>query len=366
MENPILVHLNRQSKSDFFSEYTKRIISVSHMKKKQQFLVVILFVICLTYQVNAQSQQENFKAMFYNVENLFDTINNPYTNDDEFLPDSEKRWNSYKYWRKIRHIYQVIAAVGENKPPEIIGLCEVEDFLPLYDIVYNTPLMKFNYQIIHFNSPDKRGIDVALLVNTDNFKILSSEPLAVVFEDDTAKTTRDILYARLLCYTDTLHVMVNHWPSRRGGEESSEKYRLRASNVLKSAVDSILQQNQKAHILVMGDFNDGPSNKSMEQLKSTGLINLSEELELACKCGSYKYKNSWHLFDQMLVSKAVLKKRGLTCNSKSLHIFRNEFITETDNTYGGQKLRRTYLGPKYNGGYSDHLPTWLELTYVKK
>jgi endonuclease/exonuclease/phosphatase family metal-dependent hydrolase len=304
--------------------------------------------------------------MFYNVENLFDTIDNKFTNDEEFLPESDKKWNSYKYWKKIRQIYQVIAAVGEEAPPEIIGLCEVEDYVPLYNLLNNTPLMKFEYQIIHFNSPDKRGIDVALLVNSNLISTLDTKALDISFESNTSKTTRDILYAKLLICTDTMHVFVNHWPSRRGGQVASERYRIRVSETVNSFMDSIYIQNNEANILVMGDFNDEPENKSVGLLKKNGLINLSEDLKADCKCGSYKYKNTWHLFDQMLVSKSILSPQGLYFIPKSLQIYRSEMLTETDSNYGGRKLKRTYLGPRYNGGFSDHLPIYLDIAVISK
>lgn len=318
---------------------------------------------CCSITVYGQQKSHSLRVMFYNVENLFDTIDNKYTDDEEFLPESDRQWNSYKYWKKIRQIYQVIAAVGQKSPPEIIGLCEVEDYIPLYNLLNNTPLMKYEYQIIHFNSPDKRGIDVALLVNSQLIKVVDKKALGISFVGDSNKTTRDILYAKLLIHTDTLHVLVNHWPSRRGGQEITEKYRIRASETVTSFLDSIYSQNRKPNILVMGDFNDEPESKSISLLKKNGLINLSEDFKSDCKCGSYKYRNSWHMFDQILVSESVLHPTGIFFIPKSLQIYKSDMITEIDSKYGGRKLKRTYLGPRYNGGFSDHLPVFIDLGF---
>ncbi len=331
-----------------------------------KYLCIFLFFIAIkSLSIHAQElkPRRNIRIMFYNVENLFDTIDNVFTSDEEFLPGSARRWNSYKYWRKIRQIYQVIATIGENDPPEIIGLCEVEGQQPLYDLIYNTPLMKFPYKIVHYNSPDKRGIDVALLLRSDVCSVLSSKPLGVSFKEGDNKRTRDILYTKLLIFSDTLHVFVNHWPSRRGGQKASEKYRLQASGALIHRVDSLTMRNINTNIVAMGDFNDEPANLSLQQLKKTGLTNLSEKLSETCKYGSYKYKNNWHIFDQMLVSEGLLKSPGLSVVPQSLIILDNWFLTETDETYGGRKLRRTFLGPRYIGGCSDHLPIYLDFQY---
>jgi predicted extracellular nuclease len=330
---------------------------------KTKHVVIVIGMFCFSITIYGQQKSGDVRVMFYNVENLFDTIDNKYTDDKEFLPESDRKWNSYKYWKKIRQIYQVIAAVGEKSPPGIIGLCEVEDYIPLYNLLNNTPLMKYEYQIIHFNSPDKRGIDVALLVNSQFISVLEQKPINISFVSDTSRTTRDVLYAKLLIHTDTLHVLVNHWPSRRGGRETTERYRIHASKTVTTFLDSIYSQNTTANILVMGDFNDEPENESVSLLKKKGLINIAEDIKADCKCGSYKYRNSWHMFDQILVSESVLDSKGIYYVPKSFQIYRSEMLTETDNNYGGRKLKRTYIGPRYNGGFSDHLPVYIDMGF---
>lgn len=328
-----------------------------------RFLSFVLTV-CLLSSIGFAQATDNdeFKIMFYNVENLFDTANNPNTNDEEFLPIGDKKWDNYRYWKKINKTFQVIAAAGDAEPPDIIGFCEVEDFLPLYHIVNNTPLMKYPYTIIHRNSPDRRGIDVGMVVRSDRVSVISQQYLPVVFPWDTAAKTREILHATLLLQEDTVHVFVNHWPSRRGGQAQSEPRRMEAAKVVASAVDSILSTNAMAKVVIMGDFNDEPQNNSIRFLKTElGLTNLSDQLEATCKCGTYKYRSEWNMLDQMLISPGLIAHDGLLVSDVGLEIIDDAFLLETDASYGGQKPIRTYLGPRYIGGYSDHLPVVLHL-----
>lgn len=313
--------------------------------------------------ISEAQERGDIRIMFYNVENLFDTIDNPATNDEQFLPSGEYRWNNYKYWQKLKKIYQVIAAAGEESPPEIIGLCEVESFLPLYNLTNNLPLSKYSYSIIHRDSPDERGIDVALIVRNDKVKVLHKQFIGIQLKDKTIKKTREILFATLLTGKDTLHVFVNHWPSRRGGEDASEKFRMQAANTIKVPIDSLLQINKNAKIVVMGDFNDESENKSLAIVSKIGMVNLTSGVAKSCKCGTLKYQSGWNLFDQMLISPVLLEKDKLHASKVSFSIFRPDFLLVTDETYGGKKPFRTYQGPKYLGGFSDHLPVLLDLYY---
>ncbi|MBN2486733.1 MAG: hypothetical protein JXB34_12235 [Bacteroidales bacterium] len=303
----------------------------------------------------------DLRIMFYNVENLFDTIDNPLTNDQEFLPDGTYRWNNYRYWQKLKKIYQVIAAAGEDSPPEIIGLCEVESYLALYHLTKNLPLLKYPYTIIHHDSPDERGIDVALLCRNDKVKVLTYSFLPIKMKENNIKKTREILFATIRAGNDTLHVFVNHWPSRRGGEGATEKLRVMAANTLKHSVDSLLNLNKNAKIVVMGDFNDTPADKSMSILSQSGLINVAAGVAENCKCGTLKYQSHWQIFDQVLLSQALTRNNGLRAAKESFYIFRPAFLLVTDNKFGGTKPYRTYQGPKYLGGFSDHLPILLDL-----
>ncbi len=303
---------------------------------------------------------KNIRILFYNVENLFDTIDNAQTNDNEFLPEGSKNWNGYRYWKKINQIFQVIAAAGGDTPPEIIGFCEVEDFLPLYHIINNTPLLKYSYKIVHYNSPDHRGIDVALLIRKDAVKLISSRPVRVSLDTSGVVTTRDILYASLLVGSDTLHTFVNHWPSRMGGQAKSEPKRMLAASTLKALTDSITKTNAESKILVMGDFNDEPENNSLRSLEDGSLINLSRVLKKECDCGTYKYRNNWNMIDQILVSENLIDESNKDVQPV-LSIINKDFLLVDDQTYGGEKPFRTYLGPRYQGGFSDHLPIMLKI-----
>jgi len=327
---------------------------------KKLLLILLFFKLGL---ISEAQERGDIRIMFYNGENLFDTIDNPATNDEQFLPSGEYRWSNSRYWKKLKKIYQVFAAAGEESPPEIIGLCEVESFLPLFNLTNNLPLSKYSYSIIHRDSPDERGIDVALLCRNDKVKVLQKQFIGIQLKDKTIKKTREILFATLLTGKDTLHVFVNHWPSRRGGEDASEKFRIQAANTIKGSIDSLLRINKNAKIVVMGDFNDEFEDKSMAILSNSGIVNLTSGVAKSCKCGTLKYKSGWNLFDQMLISPALLGNDRLHVSNESFSIFRPDFLLVTDETYGGKKPFRTYQGSKYLGGFSDHLPVLLDLYY---
>jgi predicted extracellular nuclease len=318
-------------------------------------------------------ESNEYRIVFYNVENLFDTKDNPYTKDEEFLPDGDRHWTSYKYRQKLKNIYQVIVAIGGWNPPIIIGLCEVENREVLNDLIKSTPLSRHAYTIVHHESPDHRGIDVALLYRSKKFKLLDKKFIPVKFPFNPSLTTRDILYAKgMLPTQDTIHFFVNHWPSRYGGRLESQPKRVRAAKILKNHIRALQDSTYRSKIIVMGDFNDEPRNKSIKEILNAGssfhsikpgnLYNLSGYLQEQKNTGSYKYKGHWNMLDQFIVSGACLT------NSEKIHIGKNEasvfrpkFLLEKDNHYVGYKPFRTYLGYRYNGGFSDHLPIYLDL-----
>jgi predicted extracellular nuclease len=309
--------------------------------------------------------------MFYNTENFFDTEDDTTTNDNDFTPEGKLHWTPDKYRHKLTNIYKVIAGIGGWQPPEIIGLSEIENRKVLNDLLYETPLSKYQYNIVHYDSPDLRGIDVALLFRTDKCHLLSQEAIYIPFR------TRNILLAKLLITnTDTLCVFVNHWPSRRGGEIESEDLRIQVATILRHKVDSILDSNAETKIVVMGDFNDEPNNTSIAQtlqaqptyneISNGQLYNLSASLSESSKIGTYNYKGQWQIFDQMIVSGSLLApKHGLVTDVTNVHIYNTEFLLQTDDRYAGTKPIPTYSGLKYIGGFSDHLPVYLDL-YLKK
>jgi endonuclease/exonuclease/phosphatase family metal-dependent hydrolase len=342
-------------------------VNLFYMVSFRTYFAVTGIFFALSFELAAQTGQHrsDIRLMFYNLENMFDTEDNPDTKDDEFLPLGVKKWDSYRYWKKLKHIFQVIVAVGGTIPPEIIGFCEVEGYQPLYDLISNTPLMKYPYSIVHFDSPDLRGIDVALLVRSDKIRVLEAKPLSITFKTNNSKKTRDILYAELLIATDTLHIYVNHWPSRRGGQSISEVYREEVAGRLLANIDSLMQANPFANIVVMGDFNDEPRDRSLQSLKGGSLRNLSEKLQSTCQCGSYKYRNEWNMFDQILVSPQLLGQEPLCIVPGSLTVFRAGFLLVADEKFGGEKPIKTYSGPRYIGGFSDHLPVYVDFFLPK-
>jgi endonuclease/exonuclease/phosphatase family metal-dependent hydrolase len=317
----------------------------------------------------------DIRIMFYNTENLFDTLDDMLTNDAEFLPTSDRQWNTFRYNKKILNIFKTIAAVGETEAPEIICLAEIENGRVLHDLILHTPLEKYPYTIVHYESPDKRGIDAAMLYRKDKISLIHSAPIRVAFFQDTMQRTRDILYAKLvLLKRDTVHLFVNHWPSRLGGEKRSEYRRQDAAWILKRKIDSIFTDSPDAKIIVTGDFNDQPTNESIsktlqalnlfEYQGNNALYNLSGILQNECDCGTYRYKAEWDMFDQFIVSGSLLQDDTAlhTCIS-CVHIADFDFLLTEDKKYGGNKPLRTYQGPRYIGGFSDHLPIYLDLFY---
>ena len=226
---------------------------------------------CLLFAVSlfAQEEESIFKparVIFYNTENLFDTINSPDTDDEEFLPQSKLQWNSEKYQTKLTHIAQVISSLCDTIEPLVIGLAEVENSKVLEDLIAQPALTKYNLKIVHHDSPDERGIDVALLYDSRLFSVKSSEPLAVRFDFEPNDRTRDVLYVNGMLGKQEVHVFVNHWPSRREGMAKSSPKREAAAQVVRQKVDAILADNPNAKIIIMGDFNDSPTDKSVKQI----------------------------------------------------------------------------------------------------
>ncbi len=341
-------------------------------------LFVLLFTSCKTTTQNSavKAQRGNVRLMFYNVENLFDTFDDPLTNDQEFLPNGSKRWTFTRYKKKINNIAKVITAIGQWEAPEMIGLCEIENQKVLEDITKSTALSKINYGIVHKESPDKRGIDVAILYRKDRVTPLKYRAIGVNLGGDSDRPTRDILYFKcLLESNDTLHFFVNHWPSRWGGAQKSQPKRVDAATTLRHVVDSVLAANPMAKVVITGDFNDDPIDKSISEVldakevsvnTSSHLHNLSLQYLKPGVRGSLKYKGNWNVFDQFIVSDGLLSsKSGLHTSVANCHIFYgtadNEFLLEKDDRYVGMQPFRTYHGLKFHDGYSDHLPVYLDL-----
>lgn len=342
------------------------------MKNSNLLKLKILFFITfslLAYSSGCQNQVDWEIVMFYNTENLFDTQDDPNTNDNQFLPDGEKHWNFKRLQKKLNRIFQVIVASGEGKLPAIIGLCEVENNIVLELLLNKTPLGKLGYKYIHKDSPDRRGIDVALLYNINSFTPISYR-FITVSSDERPLKTRDILYVKGIMHKDTFHFYINHWPSKFGGAIETKDSRALAASLLKNDLQSLSNGESSKKVIIMGDFNDSPADESLtnilgalaveKTLKNENLYNLSGALSEK-GIGTNKHGYQWIMLDQIIVSGKLLKKTGIYTNSDCFQVASFPFLLEKDKTNLGSKPFRTYLGFKYNNGFSDHLPVKLKL-----
>jgi predicted extracellular nuclease len=311
-----------------------------------------LFFIALLISSMTFSQKERSVA-FYNVENLFDTIDG--VNDDaEFLPSAKSQWNATRYNEKILHINKVL---GELKNPLIVGFCEIENATVVRDVIKDSAFPD-KYGLVHYESPDARGIDVAMIYDSSYLKVAASGKLRFILPGQESPSTRDILWAKYAHNKDTIFAMVNHWPSRRSGQDESEPNRLKASETARHFIDSLLNVNCYYKIVFMGDLNDYPSDKAPKLIaeKLNPMI-LASNGKFG---GSHNYNNEWDVLDHIMVSQGLMKKKGIKAikNSGEIHSF-DYLLTE----YKGQIVPfRTYGGSKYLGGYSDHLPVSIKVS----
>ena len=341
-------------------------------------LFAILFIWDPVYsQTESAKVNQAYRVMCYNVENLFDTFDDSTTRDEEFTPEGERHWTNHKFYDKLNKVYKIIMAVGAWEPPAIIGFCEIENRYVLEKLIYDTPLSKFDYQIIHYESPDRRGIDVGMIYRRELFEPFHQQAIAVTFADDMSYKTRDILYVKgLIGDSKIIHLFINHWPSRYGGYLATVSRRRQAANVLKHCTDSILNVNPNAAIIIMGDFNDDPEDESISKVigaKAPGdtilknsYYNLSLSPQNNWNFGTLKYRESWNHFDQLMVSGNLLNyTKDLFIDKTGMQIFHADFLLEADEKYLGLKPYRTFTGFKYNGGYSDHLPIYFDLIIAR-
>ena len=288
--------------------------------------------------------------MELNCENLFDTRHDSLKNDLEFLPEGSYKWTPYRYWAKLNHLGQEIVAQS-NSIPDFVAMCEVENDSVMFDLTKRSLLRNAGYEYVMTSSPDERGIDVALLYQPASFALLHSHSIRIKPLPDT-RPTRDILYASGLIITgDTLHVFVVHAPSRRGGEQVSRPYRLQVASQLAEAVDSVYAISRDAKIIIAGDFNDYADSPALQYLYEHHLINISADAQGSHGAkATYRWHGEWRSLDQILCSPSLAARK------QSSVIGDLPFLLEDDEKYGGKKPYRTYLGPRYLGGYSDHLP----------
>lgn len=293
--------------------------------------------------------------MELNCENLFDTRHDSLKNDLEFLPDGSYKWTPYRYWAKLNHLGQEIVAQSDPVP-DFVAMCEVENDSVMFDLTKRSLLRNAGYEYVMTSSPDERGIDVALLYQPASFALLHSHSIRIKPLPDT-RPTRDILYASGLLITgDTLHIFVVHAPSRRGGEQVSRPYRLLVASQLAEAVDSVYAISRDAKIIIAGDFNDYADSPALQYLYEHHLINISADAKGSHGAkATYRWHGEWRSLDQILCSPSLAARK------QSSVIGDLPFLLEDDEKYGGKKPYRTYLGPRYLGGYSDHLPLVVQL-----
>jgi len=337
---------------------------------------IALFVVLSSMSI-AKAQDKKFKVQtvaFYNVENLFDTINNADVNDEEYTPTGAQNWTLLKYKKKLQNLSRTIAEIGtsdqQKEAPVVIGVAEVENRGVLEDLIKQPMLVAKDYGIVHFDSPDKRGIDVGFLYQKKHFKPTSYINVPLIIYDQSDKTkriyTRDQLLVTGMLDGEEMHFIVNHWPSRSGGEKKSSPNREAAGRLNRRIVDSLYKINPNAKIITMGDLNDGPLNNSVkielqakakkEDTKQFGMYNPMEEMSNK-GIGTLAYRDAWDLFDQMILSEPLIRKDYTSYRFWKAGVYNKPFLTQTTGQYKGYPLRNS------NGqvGFSDHFPVYVYL-----
>ncbi|MFA5416846.1 MAG: hypothetical protein WC341_00170 [Bacteroidales bacterium] len=338
--------------------------------KSKNILLVFIASFLFTF-TNCSRKTTALSFAFYNVENLFDTINDPNINDEDFLPTADNPWNTERYNHKLDQLSKIMSDIDPTGFPSLFGMSEVENNQVLVDLISTSLMQKAGYKIIHKDSPDERGIDVALLYQPNKFKPLKNSFIPVVVPENPRNKTRDILYSKgLVNGHDTLHVFVNHWVSRWGGQAETEPARRYIASLIKTITDSIMKVNPDANILIAGDLNDNPTDTSMIiQLQAKEVVpnpapktlyNLSLALYKNGE-GSLYYK-TWDMFDQIIVSTAMLTGTGgIKVNADKQTVIKHDYLLFKPKN-GNARPNRTASGKKYFGGFSDHLPVYLEMT----
>lgn len=336
--------------------------------------LLIVFMVLIASLTHSQEEKSYrlFCIAFYNLENLFDTINDPSINDEEFLPAGKNNWTGKRYQEKLNHLSTVISMIGTDLSPDgpvILGVTEVENRKVLEDLIKEEGIRSRNYKIVHFDSPDRRGIDVSLLYQPAYFRLLHADAHRLSVPNESDYRTRDQLVVSGICENDTLHFIVGHWPSRSSGEKVTLPYRMAAASLARTIVDSIFAVSSNAKIILMGDLNDNPTDKSV--LKVLGTTASREDAtkgilynpmtQLYKKgIGSLAYRDAWSLFDQMILSASLVHGDLGSYRFYKAKVFNERFLAQPEGEYKGYPYR-TYGGGVYLGGYSDHFPVYLYL-----
>ena len=312
------------------------------------YRIIYIIFLSLIFSLPILAEKSSLRIVSYNVENLFDTKHDTLKNDSSFLPEGMHHWTYRRYQTKIDRIAQVLVNIGGWESVPLVGLCEVENARCLRNLCYK--LRRFHYKYVHYDSPDERGVDVALLYDSTRLSILNSRALSLSLDGDA---TRDILYVSALYeQRDTVYVMMCHLPSQLGGASNTDWKRQRAKSLIQSQIDSIFLYQPSANIVVMGDMN------TSAQDDLTGMVNLMIPIQKAGQ-GTHKYQGIWTCLDQFYVSQSIATKATAT-------IFSPWWLLEEDTKYLDYKPHRTYIGFRYNDGYSDHLPIVLHLRLDNK
>jgi predicted extracellular nuclease len=337
--------------------------------------VRILLVASLFLAMESLRAQKNMTVAFYNVENFFDTVDDPQTQDQEYLPDSPYKWDQTKYQNKIKRISQVIDSTAAGAElPDVVGFCEIENNQVLKDLVSKSTLKSKKYATLSSTGLDTRGINVGFIFNKSIFDFVSSEELNATNASLPNYKTRNILFVtlKLKATSDIVYFFVNHWPSRRDGESATESKRIYAAQILRKKISELQKQNAQAKIIVMGDLNDTPNNRSVLKIlsangnpkkESNELLNPYFELQTK-KLGSHYHEGEWNLFDNIIVSQGLLASKGLMYKTGNAFILKKDFVLFKNYKTGEEKPNRTFGGnKKYFNGYSDHLAVYIKLYY---
>lgn len=343
-------------------------------------IIATIFAGCYTQKETQQISSENyaprtnFRLMFYNLENLFDIYNDPLINDDEFTPDGGQYWNYRRYIAKLNNIAKTVLAVGQWSPPDFVGVCEIENRNVLIDLLKKTPLAGTDYRFFHHDSKDSRGIDVAFFYRKSKFIPIDTAAIPVIFPFNPEYHTRDIIYVKglMIEQNDTVHIFINHWPSRYGGHMETEESRKTAALTVKHKTDSIFKSAPNANIVIIGDLNDYPTDASvcyhlkaftdLNNPQPAQLYNLSYYLQQTKHLWSHKNQGIGGILDQIIVSGSLLRGDNDVITTKDdAHVADFDFLLEKSTSDPGLITNRTYLGFTYHGGFSDHLPVYLDI-----
>lgn len=341
-----------------------------------RLLICLLFVPMLL--VAQQKSYVPITIAFYNAENLYDTVDNPSVDDDDFLATGKKRYTSEIYKEKIRHIAKVLSEIGSDVPSNktaIVGLAEIENDTVLNALIQDPFLEKLDWHFVHFDSKDRRGVDVALLYNPKLFQVRTAKPIFVAIPSQSKSSyfTRDVLHVEGFLLGEKVHVFVNHWPSRLGGESKSYPARAAVAQAVRQQISFIQKRDSAATFIVMGDLNDDPISRSVvKDLGSTSQKNPQDTLLYNPWVDFYKkgygtlaYQNAWGLFDQIMISQNLIPRSDSSLFFWKAHIFKPHYLIEMIGDYKGYP-KRTYSGDNYNGGYSDHFPVYITLLRALK